>query len=71
MNWVDTYKGKRIKLPSGTTIDLTDAAVLKAANYRSIGLLSKLGFETASAAARARFKPEPDEIVMIHRATPK
>jgi len=45
VNWVDTYKGKKIKLPSGTTIDLSEAAVLKAAvKYgRAINMTESLG----------------------------
>ncbi|WP_338847293.1 GNAT family N-acetyltransferase [Massilia sp. W12] len=39
-------------------------AILKAANYRSAGLLRKLGFVSASAAEAAGFQAEPDEIVM-------
>lgn len=31
VKWVDAYKGKTIKLPSGATIDLNEAAVKKAA----------------------------------------
>lgn len=31
VNWVDAYKGKQVKLATGTTIDLNEAAVLKAA----------------------------------------
>ncbi|HEY7087678.1 MAG TPA: tagaturonate epimerase family protein [Tepidisphaeraceae bacterium] len=31
VNWVNTYKGKQIKLSTGTTIDLNENAVLKAA----------------------------------------
>lgn len=39
-------------------------AVLKAANYRSQGLLSKLGFAPLPAAARAPWAPEADEVVL-------
>lgn len=31
VNWVNTYKGKQIKLNTGTTVDLNELAVLKAA----------------------------------------
>lgn len=41
-------------------------AVLKEANYRSRGLLSKLGFALLPASRRAPWQPDPDEIVM-HR----
>ena len=36
-------------------------AVLKTANYRSLGLLQKLGFVEAPREAWARFEPEADE----------
>jgi [ribosomal protein S5]-alanine N-acetyltransferase len=39
-------------------------AVLKAANFRSMGLLRKLGFEEVPAQEQARFEPEADETVM-------
>jgi len=40
-------------------------AVLKGANYRSLGLLRSLGFESASQQQALDFDPEPDEVVMI------
>jgi RimJ/RimL family protein N-acetyltransferase len=40
-------------------------AVLKRANYRSLGLLRKLGFTEAPAEQWARFEPEADELVML------
>ena len=43
----------------------TFAAVLKGANYRSLGLLRRLGFQPASAAQLAEFGAEPDEVVMV------
>ncbi len=39
-------------------------AVLKAVNYRSLGLLGKLGFTPLPPAARAPWTPEPDEVVV-------
>lgn len=39
-------------------------AVLKAANYRSLGLLNKLGFAPLPPAARPPWAPEPDEVVV-------
>jgi RimJ/RimL family protein N-acetyltransferase len=44
------------------------AAVLKARNHRSSGLLRKLGFEPASAEQRTRFGGEADEAVMVRPA---
>lgn len=41
------------------------AAVLKAANHRSLGLLRSLGFQSASPAQAAEFGAEPDEMVMV------
>jgi RimJ/RimL family protein N-acetyltransferase len=41
------------------------AAVLKVANFRSMGLLRHLGFEPASAEQAADFQPEADECVML------
>lgn len=41
------------------------AAVLKARNYRSVGLLRKLGFRSASEEEFARFHGESDELVMV------
>ena len=43
-------------------------AVLKAANYRSMGLLTKLGFMQASPEEAALFESDSDEVVML--ATP-
>ena len=43
-------------------------AVLKSANYRSRGLLTKLGFMQASPEEAALFECDSDEVVMI--ATP-
>ena len=40
-------------------------AVLKTANYRSIGLLRKLGFLAATRAPHSRFDAESDDIVMV------
>jgi RimJ/RimL family protein N-acetyltransferase len=40
------------------------AAILKACNFRSFGLLHKLGFEVASEELASRFQYESDEIVM-------
>jgi RimJ/RimL family protein N-acetyltransferase len=40
-------------------------AVLKAKNYRSEGMLRKLGFVRAGEQEEARYRDEPDEIVMI------
>jgi len=40
-------------------------AVLKKANYRSLGLLRKLGFSEAPAEQWATFEPEADELVML------
>jgi [ribosomal protein S5]-alanine N-acetyltransferase len=39
-------------------------AVLKAANFRSMGLLRKLGFVEVPVQEQARFEPEADETVM-------
>lgn len=39
-------------------------AVLKTANYRSLGLLLKLGFAPVPAQEAARFEPEADETVV-------
>jgi RimJ/RimL family protein N-acetyltransferase len=44
-------------------------AVLKAKNYRSDGLLRKLGFGPASTDQEARYREEPDELVLV-KATP-
>ena len=40
-------------------------AVLKSVNYRSMGLLQKLGFVEALPDSRARFEPEGDETVLL------
>jgi len=40
-------------------------AVLKAKNYRSEGMLRKLGFVRAGEQEEARYRDEPDEIVMV------
>jgi [ribosomal protein S5]-alanine N-acetyltransferase len=43
----------------------TFVAVLKARNYRSEGLLRKLGFVAASEEQQARYRDEPDEQVLV------
>ena len=43
-------------------------AVLKAANYRSLGLLRSLGFMTGSPEQSVEFEAEADEVVMIKAA---
>jgi ribosomal-protein-alanine N-acetyltransferase len=43
-------------------------AVLKAVNYRSLGLLRKLGFQTASPKQVVEFGAESDEAVMVKPA---
>jgi [ribosomal protein S5]-alanine N-acetyltransferase len=43
-------------------------AVLKAKNYRSEGLLRKLGFVQGSDAQHARYRDEPDEMVLVNAA---
>lgn len=45
-------------------------AVLKAANYRSLALLAKLGFQPLPPAARPPWAPEAGEVT-VHRALPK
>lgn len=40
-------------------------AVLKARNYRSEGLLRKLGFAPAAAEQTLRYRDEPDELVYV------
>jgi RimJ/RimL family protein N-acetyltransferase len=40
-------------------------AVLKAANFRSMGLLNSLGFARANAQQEAEIGCEPDEIIMV------
>ena len=42
-------------------------AVLKAANYRSLGLLRCLGFQPGSQRQRIAFAVEPDELVMVRQ----
>ncbi|NEX62149.1 GNAT family N-acetyltransferase [Noviherbaspirillum galbum] len=44
------------------------AAVLKAANTRSSGLLHRLGFQTGTASEAAEFAVEADELVMVKQA---
>lgn len=44
------------------------AAVLKSANYRSLGLLHHLGFEPAASEQRVQFGAEPDEVVLVRPA---
>ena len=44
-------------------------AVLKARNYRSLGLLRKLDFQPASGEHLTRFRSEPDELVMVRPAS--
>jgi RimJ/RimL family protein N-acetyltransferase len=43
-------------------------AVLKGANYRSVGLLRRLGFQPASPQQVVDFGAEPDEVVMVRPA---
>ena len=47
----------------------TFVAVLKTRNFRSVALLSHLGFSPAIVAQLAKFEPEADERVMVRRAT--
>lgn len=44
-------------------------AVMKARNFRSKALLEKLGFYAASAEQQARYRDEPDELVMLQSAS--
>jgi RimJ/RimL family protein N-acetyltransferase len=44
-------------------------AVLKAANYRSSGLLRSLGFQPVSSQRVPEFAAGPDEVVMVKEAT--
>jgi [ribosomal protein S5]-alanine N-acetyltransferase len=44
-------------------------AVLKAANFRSLGLLHKLGFEPGTQQDLARHGAEPDEVARVRPAT--
>ena len=47
----------------------TFVAALKARNFRSMGLLTHLGFEPASAAQAARYEHDPsDEVVLLKSA---
>lgn len=46
----------------------TFVAVLKSSNHRSRGLLAKLGFVPADAAQHARYRDQPDELVMCRAA---
>jgi [ribosomal protein S5]-alanine N-acetyltransferase len=43
----------------------TFIAVLKARNFRSVALLRKLGFDSASEELAAAHRDEPDELVMV------
>ncbi len=43
----------------------TFVAVLKAANFRSMGLLHHLGFEPAGPDAESKYEAEQDEVVML------
>jgi ribosomal-protein-alanine N-acetyltransferase len=43
-------------------------AVLKGVNYRSLGLLHKLGFRPASPRQVVDFGAEPDEVIMVKSA---
>jgi RimJ/RimL family protein N-acetyltransferase len=43
-------------------------ALLKSANYRSLGLLRSLGFQPASPQQGVGLGPEPDEVVMVKPA---
>ena len=54
VDWVDTYKGKKIRLSTGTTVDLDDRAVLKAAvKYgRAINLATTLAKHIEATAKR-------------------
>jgi ribosomal-protein-alanine N-acetyltransferase len=47
----------------------TFVAVLKAANFRSLGLLGRLGFVAASTRQVAEHGAEPDELVMVKQST--
>lgn len=47
----------------------TFVAVLKAANYRSTGMLGKLGFNACAAEKAAEFESEVDEIILIKSST--
>ena len=46
----------------------TFVAVLKARNFRSEALLRSLGFEPGDADQQARYRDEPDELVMVRQA---
>ena len=45
-------------------------AVLKLRNHRSLGLLRKLGFQSAATEHVARFRTDMDEVVMVKPAPP-
>jgi RimJ/RimL family protein N-acetyltransferase len=45
-------------------------AVLKLRNHRSLGLLRKLGFQSASTEHVTRFRTVMDEVVMVKTGTP-
>jgi [ribosomal protein S5]-alanine N-acetyltransferase len=49
---------------------LTFVAVLKAANYRSLGLLGRLGFLRACPERSAEFRAEADEVAMFKPTAP-
>ena len=44
-------------------------AVLKAANFRSVGLLRHLGFSPGNAADAKKYEAEQDELVMVKSAS--
>ena len=46
----------------------TFVAVLKARNFRSEALLRSLGFEPGEPEQQARYRDEPDELVMVRQA---
>lgn len=48
----------------------TFVAVLKAANFRSLGLLVKLGFEPGTQEDAGLYLAEPDEVTLIRPARP-
>lgn len=49
----------------------TYVAVFKSSNFRSPGLLRKLGFVPASAAQAAEYGAEPDELTMVMDSWPR
>ena len=55
------------ELSSNYGVD-TFVAVLKAANFRSIGLLRSLGFSPGSPQQRTTYGADPDELVMVREA---